>query len=192
MVEIRKAEKEDHIDMAHILVPAFSDKAEAIMGEVSKAVAIMPIIVDAFKGLKLLASDNDRPVGAIIVSTEELELPPETFTVLRKEVGFLGALRAVRIVNNYEKSLPSRLDTEVRLEAVGVMEEARNKGIGTQLINSAGIWAAEQGMRHFGLSVKTDNPAVRLYERLDFANTSSFSNRLGQWYYMRKKLGHQT
>jgi hypothetical protein len=107
MVEIRKAEKEDHINMAHILVPAFSDKAEAIMGDASKAVAIIPIIVDALKGLKLLASDNIRPVGAIIVSTEELELPPETFTVLRKEVGFLGALRAVRIVNNYEKSLPS-------------------------------------------------------------------------------------
>lgn len=189
MVEIRKAQKGDRIDLARILLPVFSDKAQAILGDPSKAEKILPMMVDALKGLKLLASDNDRPVGAIIVSTEELELPSETFTVLRKEVGFLGALRAVRIVNNYEKSLPIRLDKEVRLEAVGVMEEARNKGIGTQLINSAEIWAAGQGMEHFGLSVKTDNPAVRLYERLDFANTSSFSNRLGQWYYMRKKLG---
>jgi ribosomal protein S18 acetylase RimI-like enzyme len=148
------------------------------------------MMVDAFKGLKLMASENNRPVGAIIVSTEELELPPETFKVVRSEVGFFGALRAIRIVRNYEKSLPERLEGEVRLEAVGVMDGTRNKGIGTQLINSAEEWIAEKGMKHFGLSVKTDNPAVRLYRRLGFEKISTFSNRMGQWYYMRKELGN--
>lgn len=189
MFEIRKAQKEDHIELAQILLPVFSDKAEAILSEAAKAKKIVPIIVDAFKGLKLIAIESNRPVGAIIVSTEELELPSRTFKVVRSEVGFFGALRAVRIVKNYEKSLPERLEGEVRLEAVGVTEGARNRGIGTQLINSAEGWIVNRGMKHFGLSVKTDNPAVRLYERLGFSKTSSFSNRLGQWSYMRKSVG---
>jgi ribosomal protein S18 acetylase RimI-like enzyme len=189
MVEIRQAEKKDHAAICRIIVPVFSDKAQAILGDASKAMAITPILVDALEGLKLLAYVDDRPVGAIMVSTEELKLPAGTFKVVRREVGFFGALRAVRIVSNYDKSLPSRLDREARLEAVGVADEARSKGIGTQLINRAEEWVVKNGMRHFGLSVKTDNPAVRLYERLGFEKASSFSNRLGQWYYMRKELG---
>lgn len=188
MVEIRKARKEDHVEIARILLPVFSDKAEAILGDAIKAERIVPVMVDSFIGLRLLATENHSPVGAIIASTEELELPPETFRLVGSEVGFLGALRAIRIVKNYEKSLPQRLDGEVRLEAVGVTDRARNRGIGTRLINTAEEWIVEKDMKHFGLGVKTDNPAVRLYERLGFTRTASFSNRLGEWHYMRKKV----
>ena len=189
MVEIREAQKEEHIEIARILLPVFSDKAEAILGEAGKGEKILPMMVAAFKGLKLIAREDDRPVGAIIVSTEELELPPETFKVVKSEVGYLGALRAGRIVSNYEKSLPERLEGEVRLEAVGVTEEARNRGIGTQLIKRAEEWIVNNGLKHFGLSVKTDNPAVGLYEKLGFSKATSFSNRLGDWHYMRKAVG---
>lgn len=189
MVEIREAKRENHKAMANILVPAFSDKAETILGDGSKALAIIPPILDALKGLKLLACENEKPVGAILVSIEEIVLPPETFKILRSEVGFFGTLRAARIVSNYEKSLPRRLDKEARLEAVGVNEEVRYRGIGTQLITSAEKWVEKQGMEHFGLSVKTDNPAVALYERLGFSRTTSFENKIGNWYYMRKHVG---
>ncbi|UCF08961.1 MAG: GNAT family N-acetyltransferase [Thermoplasmata archaeon] len=191
-VDLREAKPGDHDDLTHILVPAFSDKAEAILGDAGRALAIIPMILDALAGLKLLATENHRPVGAIIVSTQEIVLPPETFKILRKEIGYLGALSAARLVSNYEKSLPTRLDREARLEAVGVQEEVRNRGVGTQLIKSAEKWISDQGLEHFGLSVKTDNPAVRLYDRLGFLRTASFDNKMGHWYYMRKEVGGQS
>jgi ribosomal protein S18 acetylase RimI-like enzyme len=189
MVEIKEAGKDDHMKLANILIPAFSDKAVAILGEEKKALAIIPMILDVLKGLKLMAIENEKPAGAILVSVEEIELPPKTFKVLRSEVGFFGALRAARIVDNYKKSLPRRLDKEARLEAVGVEEKARNRGIGTQLITKAEKWIENQGMEHFGLSVKTSNPAVALYERLGFSITESFENKIGKWHYMRKHVG---
>jgi len=189
MADIRKAQKDDYVNIARILLPVFSDKAEAILGDAGQAEMILPMMVDAFKGLNLIASENNRPVGAIIVTTEELKLPSKTFKIVRNEVGFFGALRAIRIVKNYEKSLPQRLEGEVRLEAVGVTVEARNRGIGTQLIRRAEEWSVKNDMKHFGLSVKTDNPAVRLYKRLGFSRVTSFTNRLGRWSYMRKTFG---
>jgi ribosomal protein S18 acetylase RimI-like enzyme len=188
MFEIKEAKKEDLDEMAKVLVPAFSDKALAMIGDEKKAEKFVPVILEGVGGLKLLAYENETTVGAIVVSVKEIELPPQIFKFLRKELGLFKAIRAVFMFRNYEKSLPKRKLHEARLEAVGVAEGVRGKGIATELITNAEKRLARQGLDHFGLSVKTSNPAVRLYKRLGFEEVKKLSNKLGEWYYMRKPL----
>jgi ribosomal protein S18 acetylase RimI-like enzyme len=189
MAEVRAAEEKDLEEMARVLVPAFSDKALAILGDEEKARKLVPYLLQATEGLKLIGMEDGKAVGAILVSVREIELPNELFKMLRKELGFFKALKAVRLVRNYERSLPKREDKEARLEAVGVVEGLRDKGIGTELINIAEDKLKAQGIEYFCLSVKTSNPAVGLYSRLGFEKISSFTNALGDWIYMRKALG---
>ncbi len=189
MVEVKEAGEKDLEDMARVLIPVFSGKALAILGDEKKAGKLVPYLLRAVKGLKLLAIENGEAVGAILVSVRKIKLPPEILRMLRKELGLFKALRAIRMVRSYEGSLPKRKDKEARLEAVGVVDELRGRGIGTELIRKAEKWLEEQGFEHFGLSVKPSNPAVRLYSRLGFERTSAFRNELGDWLYMRKALG---
>jgi ribosomal protein S18 acetylase RimI-like enzyme len=110
------------------------------------------------------------------------------FTIMKKELGYFKTLRAYRLMSNYERSLPKRKEKEALLEAVGVVEGFRGRGIGTELINRAEDWLVMQNFKHFGLSVKTSNPAVRLYSRLGFKKISTYQNKLGHWIYMQKTL----
>jgi ribosomal protein S18 acetylase RimI-like enzyme len=51
---------------------------------------------------------------------------------------------------------------------VGVVESARGKGVGTDLVRVLLTTAREAGFEAISLSVEPDNPAVRLYERAGF------------------------
>lgn len=52
--------------------------------------------------------------------------------------------------------------------SIGVMAEERGRGVGTALLDELLVRAAAAGHRAVSLSVETDNPAVRLYERFGF------------------------
>jgi len=52
--------------------------------------------------------------------------------------------------------------------AIGVKQEARNRGVGRRLLRELLAEAASQGLSKVSLSVEVDNPALRLYERLGF------------------------
>ncbi|UCE74461.1 MAG: GNAT family N-acetyltransferase [Methanomassiliicoccales archaeon] len=192
MVEISEAKLEDQEDLVEVLVPVFSDKALALLGDAEKAAILLPHILKAVEGITLLARENEKAVGAILVSVEPIKLPSEISTIMKKELGYFKALRAFRLMRDYERSLPKRKEKEALLEAVGVVEGFRGKGIGTELINRAEDWLVMQNIKHFGLSVKTSNPAVRLYSRLGFEKVSTFQNKLGHWIYMQKTLGSRS
>lgn len=50
-----------------------------------------------------------------------------------------------------------------------ITEKYRNNGFGTELMNSAKIWAKEKNCRFINLEVLTNNPkAIALYEKLGF------------------------
>jgi len=52
--------------------------------------------------------------------------------------------------------------------AIGVKQEARNRGVGSLLLRELLEEAGRQGIVQVSLSVEVDNPALRLYERLGF------------------------
>ena len=52
--------------------------------------------------------------------------------------------------------------------SIGVVPDKRGHGVGTALLDELLVRAAAAGHRAVSLSVETDNPAVRLYERFGF------------------------
>ena len=64
--------------------------------------------------------------------------------------------------------------------AIAVLPEYRDRGIGTQLLNKL-LEAAQNHFPAISLSVRSDNPAVGLYQRLGFVRVedSDKSNRVG-------------
>lgn len=51
---------------------------------------------------------------------------------------------------------------------IGVVPEYRGRGLGSRLIKELIAVAAAQGRRRLSLSVASENPAIRLYEKLGF------------------------
>lgn len=56
--------------------------------------------------------------------------------------------------------------------AIAVHESERGRGIGTLLLHALAERAREAGLTRLSLSVDTDNPARRLYERLGYRTIS--------------------
>ena len=52
--------------------------------------------------------------------------------------------------------------------AVAVAGAARGSGLGTRLLNELAAAARDAGIRRLSLSVDSENPALRLYERLGY------------------------
>ena len=64
------------------------------------------------------------------------------------------------------------VDAETPELAVAVAETWRGRGIGTRLIDELATAARLAGFARLSLSVDSDNPAVRLYERIGFQEVS--------------------
>ena len=52
--------------------------------------------------------------------------------------------------------------------AVAVADAARGNGLGTRLLNELAATARDAGIQRLSLSVDSENPALRLYERLGY------------------------
>jgi ribosomal protein S18 acetylase RimI-like enzyme len=62
--------------------------------------------------------------------------------------------------------------------SIGVVDEARGRGVGTLLLRALVGEARRRALPGLSLSVESDNPAVSLYERLGFVTVSAMGNAL--------------
>jgi ribosomal protein S18 acetylase RimI-like enzyme len=85
----------------------------------------------------------------------------------------------IRLLTGEEKGC-GYLDDSTPELAMGVIPEHRNKGVGTKLLMLL-IESTQQRFAALSLSVRTDNPAVRLYRRCGFEPVagSEIVNRVG-------------
>ena len=99
------------------------------------------------------------------------------FGVIAEEAGvFLGAVWA-RLLEGSPQS--SKVATKVEPEvAIAVLPEHQNRGLGLLLIQAL-IAQARLKVPVLVLSVREENPAVRLYERLGFVIERTMVNRVG-------------
>ena len=175
--------------IAAILAPAFRDKVMAITGDEARALRILPAILRSVSGVILVAEDEGVPVGAIVLSTTEYRITPPVVWACVRVLGIRGSWCALGVVNDYLKSEPVKLDSEGRLEAVGVLPEHQGRGIGKELVVAGERALRSRGIDHFGLGVRVGNPAYRLYKGLGFTEVGRYANGLGEWIYMRKDIG---
>jgi ribosomal protein S18 acetylase RimI-like enzyme len=86
---------------------------------------------------------------------------------------------------------PFKVSTEAEPElAIAVEPAHRGAGIGRALLEELLRVAAEQRVISIVLSVRVDNPSVRLYERVGFATVRRIPNRAGgDSLVMRRHLG---
>lgn len=192
MIAIRRARAEETDAVAAILAPAFQDKVMAIVGDMEKSLKIIPTVIRAMDGVTFVAEDEEHPgsiMGAIIITTEKPKFLASSLWVVLKNLGLFGTVRAYRTIMNYIKSVPEKLEKEGILEAVGVDVGMRGKGVGELLVRKGEEHLKDIGCRTFALGVKKESPAVNFYAKLGFEKAGEYENKLGEWLYMRKKLG---
>lgn len=188
MVLIRKFKEEEIIIISKILIPAFQDKVSVIVGDDEKALKIIPEIIKSIDGGIFVALEDETIVGAIIVTISKIKFSFAIIKTCFKELGFFKAIKAFKLINNYKRSLPKKNEIEGTLEAIGVLKEFQGQGIGYDLILKGEEFLKENNFKFFGLGVKIDNKAVKLYESMNFQNITNYENKLGNWYYLRKEL----
>ncbi|MDX9851332.1 MAG: GNAT family N-acetyltransferase [Anaerolineaceae bacterium] len=89
-----------------------------------------------------------------------------SFRVLKKNLGFLNAIRAVLVLTLFERK---HIADQLLMDGIGVSTNMRSSGIGTRLLNSLTEYAHKEGYQSVRLDVIDTNPAAqRLYERVGF------------------------
>ena len=89
-----------------------------------------------------------------------------SFRVLKEEIGYWGAIRAVLVLALFERK---QITGQLLMDGIGVSPKMRGRGIGTKLLHSLIGYAQKEGYRSVRLDVIDTNPAARrLYERVGF------------------------
>jgi ribosomal protein S18 acetylase RimI-like enzyme len=89
-----------------------------------------------------------------------------SFRVLKDEIGFWGAIRAVLVLALFHRN---RAAGQLLMDGIGVSPKMRGSGIGTKLLHSLIEYSKTEGYRSIRLDVIDTNPAARrLYERVGF------------------------
>jgi GNAT superfamily N-acetyltransferase len=73
---------------------------------------------------------------------------------------------------------PADVGDDIVELAIGTVADERGGGLGTQVLGRL-IEACQPVCKGIFLSVRTDNPAVRFYERFGFIPNSEITNRVG-------------
>jgi ribosomal protein S18 acetylase RimI-like enzyme len=89
-----------------------------------------------------------------------------SFRVLKDEIGFWGAIRAVLVLALFQRN---HVAGQLLMDGISVSPKMRGSGIGTKLLHSLIEYSKTEGYRSIRLDVIDTNPeARRLYERVGF------------------------
>jgi len=140
-------------------IPSVEDRLRVIAEGLQPEYGIVAFVEDELAGL---AGFHDRS-GSLTGGID--------FGVLRRNLGLLGALRAVAVLGWLERKPAVG---ELLMDGIVVAPEARGQGIGSGLFAELEKLATERGFTSIRLDVVDTNPAARrLYERLGFAATKT-------------------
>ena len=114
-----------------------------------------------------VAVSGDEMVGIAGFKTAQGSLTGGiSFRVLKEEIGYWGAIRAVLVLALLERK---QVAGQLLMDGIGVSSNMRGGGIGTKLLHSLIEYAKTEGYQSVRLDVIDTNPAARrLYERVGF------------------------
>ena len=105
--------------------------------------------------------------------------------VVAEKDGCIVGAAWVRIIPAY-----GHVDDETPELAISVLPEHRGQGIGTQMMEYLFELLREEGYKQTSLSVQNENPAVRLYKRMEYEIVGEGPDNAGHAdYIMIKNLG---
>ncbi len=127
------------------------------------------------------ALQDNKVLGLIGLNIKKKAYTQFTFTRLKKYYGLWGSLwRSFRNFMIFSL-FASFKHEDMHIDLIATAADARGKGVGTQLLQSAFDTAREQDIQRISLTVVDTNPrAQSLYERLGFVVTET------------KEYGHNT
>jgi ribosomal protein S18 acetylase RimI-like enzyme len=118
-----------------------------------------------------IAVNSGEMVGIAGFKTAQGSLTGGILHVLKEEIGFWGAIRAVFVLALFERK---QVAGQLLMDGIGVSPRLRGGGIGTQLLHSLIEYAKNEGYQSVRLDVIDTNPAARrLYERVGFVSVKT-------------------
>ncbi len=118
----------------------------------------------------------------IFVYIKDFGTRPGDFGVVAEQNGQIIGAAWTRLIPAY-----GHISDDTPELAVSVLPEFRGYGIGTKLIKKIFEVLRKNGYKQTSLSVQTDNPAVRLYQRLGYTITAERTDHAGHMDYLMKK-----
>jgi ribosomal protein S18 acetylase RimI-like enzyme len=165
---VRPAQPGDAPAIARVLATALGDKFRAAYG--ARVEPVLAALARHDIGRRgehhLVAELEGAVVGAVHLTFAE-EPDPAFADRVAAEAGRLGALRALVVLSALAHA---RLQPdEAYVEELGVVPEARRRGVARALLSACEEEARRRGRRYLTLWVTCENaPAIALYERTGF------------------------
>ena len=97
------------------------------------------------------------------VYTENFGTRPGDFCLVAEVDGQVVGAAWSRIMEDY-----GHIDNDTPSLALSLLPDCRGQGFGTRLLNRLPALLQNQGYQRVSLSVQTENPALRLYQRAGF------------------------
>lgn len=97
------------------------------------------------------------------VYTENFGTRPGDFCLVAEVDSQVVGVAWSRIMEDY-----GHIDNDTPSLALSLLPDCRGQGIGTRLLNCLLALLQNQGYQRVSLSVQTENPALRLYQRVGF------------------------
>ena len=150
---------------AELYDAAFGAKLSIAIPNPISRIAVLKVGFDP--AFSFVAINDGEMVGIAGFKTAQGSLTGGiSFRVLKNELGFWGAIRAVLVLAPLERK---QVAGQLLMDGIGVSSNMRGGGIGTKLLHSLIEYAKTEGYQSVRLDVIDTNPAARrLYERVGF------------------------
>ncbi|MDR0905557.1 MAG: GNAT family N-acetyltransferase [Oscillospiraceae bacterium] len=121
-----------------------------------------------------LADFLAEPPSREVVEKPEIALYIDGFGSQKGDIGVVAEQNGKIIGAAWTRIIPGfgHVDDDTPELAISVLPEYRNQGIGAKLLKQLFTQLAQKGFKQTSLSVQKANPALRLYERMEYKTVS--------------------
>jgi ribosomal protein S18 acetylase RimI-like enzyme len=132
-----------------------------------------PVLAD-FLYLAIFQPPGAEPLPREVIEKPEIAIYIDGFGSQKGDMGVVAELDGKIVGAAWTRIIPAfgHIDDDTPELAISVLPEYRNQGIGTKLLKQLFTQLAQKGFKQTSLSVQKANPALRLYERMEYKSVS--------------------
>jgi ribosomal protein S18 acetylase RimI-like enzyme len=128
-----------------------------------------PMLVD-FLYTAIFQSPGAEPLPREVVEKPEIAIYIDGFGSQKDDIGVIAEQDGKIVGMAWTRIIPGfgHIDDDTPELAISVLPEYRNQGVGTKLLKKLFEVLAQKGYKQTSLSVQKANPALHLYERMEY------------------------